>query len=185
MLFRSRRLLDKLEVGYVINPRLVRGLDYYTKTTFEYNVGGIGSQDAIGGGGRYDGLVEECGGPPTPGVGVACGMERCVLAAQASGSGRERQAGLDVFIASMGDAAREKAFELVHSMRGAGLAADFDMIGRGLKAQMRYADKMGARFVAIIGDDELAAEEATVKDMSTGEQTRIAQAELVTCIRRQ
>jgi len=179
-----RRFLDKLGVGYVINPRLVRGLDYYTKTTFEYNVGGIGSQDAIGGGGRYDGLVEECGGPPTPGVGVACGMERCVLAAQANAADQEYQAGLDVFIVSLGDAAREKAFEMAHSMRRAGLAVDFDMIGRGLKAQMRYADKMRARFVAIIGDDELAAGEATVKDMSTGEQKRIAQAELATCVRR-
>ncbi len=179
-----RRLLDKLGVGYVINPRLVRGLDYYTKTTFEYNVGGIGSQDAIGGGGRSAGLVEECGGPPTPGVGVACGMERCVLAAQANAADQEYQAGLDVFIVSLGDAAREKAFEMAHSMRRAGLAVDFDMIGRGLKAQMRYADKMRARFVAIIGDDELAAGEATVKDMSTGEQKRIAQAELATCVRR-
>ena len=179
-----RRFLDKLGVGYVINPRLVRGLDYYTKTTFEYNVGGIGSQDAIGGGGRYDGLVEECGGPPTPGVGVACGMERCVLAAQAHTAGQEHQTGLDVFIVSLGEAARERAFELAHSMRRAGLAVDFDMIGRGLKAQMRYADKMRARFVAIVGDDELAAGEATVKDMSTGEQTRIAQTELATCVRR-
>ena len=176
--------LDALGVPYVINPRMVRGLDYYTKTTFEYNVGGIGSQDAIGGGGRYDGLVEECGGPPTPGVGVACGMERCVLAAQANAADQEYQAGLDVFIVSLGDAAREKAFEMAHSMRRAGLAVDFDMIGRGLKAQMRYADKMRARFVAIIGDDELAAGEATVKDMSTGEQKRIAQAELATCVRR-
>ena len=180
-----RRLLDKLGVGYVINPRLVRGLDYYTKTTFEYNVGGIGSQDAIGGGGRYDGLVEECGGPPTPGVGVACGMERCVLAAQANAAGQEHQVGLDVFIVSLGDAARERAVELAYDMRRAGLAVDFDMIGRGLKAQMRYADKMKARFVAIIGDDELAAGEATVKDMSTGEQIRVAQAGLVTCMRRQ
>jgi histidyl-tRNA synthetase len=93
--------------------------------------------------------------------------------------------GLDVFIVSLGDAARERAFELAYDMRRAGLAVDFDMIGRGLKAQMRYADKMKARFVAIIGDDELAAGEATVKDMSTGEQIRVAQAGLVTCMRRQ
>ena len=179
-----RRLLDKLGVGYVINPRLVRGLDYYTKTTFEYNVGGIGSQDAIGGGGRYDGLVEECGGPPTPGVGVACGMERCVLAAEASASDRDHQARLDVFIVSLGDAARERAFELAYDMRRVGLAADFDMVGRGLKAQMRYADKMRARFVAIIGDDELTTGEAAVKDMSTGEQTRVAQADLAAYVGR-
>ncbi|HON42695.1 MAG TPA: His/Gly/Thr/Pro-type tRNA ligase C-terminal domain-containing protein, partial [Bacillota bacterium] len=120
-----------------------------------------------------------------PGVGVACGMERCVLAAQANAAGQEHQVGLDVFIVSLGDAARERAFELAYDMRRAGLAVDFDMIGRGLKAQMRYADKMKARFVAIIGDDELAAGEATVKDMSTGEQIRVAQAGLVTCMRRQ
>ena len=180
-----RRLLDKLGVGYVINPRLVRGLDYYTKTTFEYNVGGIGSQDAIGGGGRYDGLVEECGGPPTPGVGVACGMERCVLAAQANAADQQYQAGMDLFIVSLGDSARERAFELAYDMRRAELAADFDMIGRGLKAQMRYADKMKARFVAILGDDELATGEVTVRDMSTGTQTRIAQAELAAYVRRQ
>ncbi len=179
-----RRFLDKLGVGYVINPRLVRGLDYYTKTTFEYNVGGIGSQDARGGGGRYDGLVEECGGPPTPGVGVACGMERCVLAAEASASDRDHQARLDVFIVSLGDAARERAFELAYDMRRVGLAADFDMVGRGLKAQMRYADKMRARFVAIIGDDELTTGEAAVKDRSTGEQTRVAQADLAAYVGR-
>lgn len=175
---RLRRLLDKLGVEYEINPRLVRGLDYYTKTTFEYNVGTIGSQDAIGGGGRYDGLVEECGGAPTPAVGVACGLERCVLAARANASDEQYQAGLDIFFVSMGDAARERAFELAHEMRRADLAADFDMVGRGLKAQMRYADRMRARFVAILGDEELRAGEVTFKDMSTGEQTRISQGEL-------
>jgi histidyl-tRNA synthetase len=173
-----RRLLDKLNVEYVINPRLVRGLDYYTRTTFEYNVGGIGSQDAIGGGGRYDGLVEEVGGPPTPAVGVACGLERCVLAMRASAGEKAYDRPIDIYFVSLGEAARERAFELAFNMRSCGISADYDMLDRGLKAQMRFAAKVGARFVAIIGDEELATDMVTLKAMATGDQELVLQAEL-------
>ena len=172
-------MLDKLNVGYVINPRLVRGLDYYTRTTFEYNVGGIGSQDAIGGGGRYDGLVEQFGGPATPAVGVACGMERCVLAMKAAADDSRFARGIDVYFVSLGDAARARAFELSFDMRAQGISADFDMIGRGLKAQMRYADKLKARYVAIIGDDELARGAVALKDMASGLQQDVPMSQLV------
>ncbi|MDD4792740.1 MAG: histidine--tRNA ligase [Firmicutes bacterium] len=173
-----RRLLDGLNVEYAINPRLVRGLDYYTRTTFEYNVGGIGSQDAIGGGGRYDGLVEEVGGPPTPAVGVACGLERCVLAMRAMTGGEEYDAPIDIYFVALGEAAREKAFELAFDMRSCGISADFDMLDRGMKAQMRYAGKAGSRFVAIIGDNELAVESVMLKRMATGDQELVRQSEV-------
>lgn len=168
-----RRLLDSVGVGCTLNSRLVRGLDYYTKTTFEYNMAGIGAQDALGGGGRYDGLVEECGGGPTPGVGVACGIERCVLAMKASASDDRYAQKLDVYIVALGERAREKAFSVAFELRGAGISADYDILGRGLKAQMRYADKLRARYVAIIGDDELDAGVATLKNMTGGEQERV------------
>lgn len=177
-----RRLLDKLGVDYVINPRLVRGLDYYTRTTFEYNVGGIGSQDAIGGGGRYDGLVEECGGPHTPAVGVACGLERCVLAMKSNPDDQRYQRRTDVYFVSLGDAARERSFELAFEMRSAGLSADFDMVGRGLKAQMRYADKLRARYVAIVGDEELSKGVVALKNMDSGEQQQVPMKELASKI---
>ncbi|MCR4426787.1 MAG: histidine--tRNA ligase [Firmicutes bacterium] len=180
-----RRHLDALGITCAINPRLVRGLDYYTRTTFEYTAGGLGSQDALGGGGRYDGLVEECGGDPTPGVGVACGLERCVLAMRAQQAGVSGEAGIDVFIVSLGDAARDRAFEVAFSLRKAGVSADFDMVGRGLRAQLRYADKLGARFVAIIGDEEIARGMVTMKNMATGEQAAITLAELAGYITRQ
>lgn len=173
-----RRLLDGLSVEYAINPRLVRGLDYYTRTTFEYNVGGIGSQDAIGGGGRYDGLVEEVGGPPTPAVGVACGLERCVLAMRAMAGEEAYDTPLDIYFVALGEAAREKTFKLAFDMRSRGISADFDMLDRGMKAQMRYAGKAGARVVAIIGDDELAVDSVMLKTMATGDQELVRQSEL-------
>ncbi|OPZ64345.1 MAG: Histidine--tRNA ligase [Firmicutes bacterium ADurb.Bin506] len=175
-----RLLLDGLGIEYVINSRLVRGLDYYTRTTFEYNVGGIGSQDAIGGGGRYDGLVEQFGGQSVPGVGVACGMERCVLAMKAEADDSRFARGITVYLVSLGDAARAKAFELAFDLRAHGISADFDMIGRGLKAQMRYADKLSARYVAIIGDDELERGAVALKDMASGSQQDVPIAQLAT-----
>ena len=178
-----RRLLDKLGVEYVLNPRLVRGLDYYNRTTFEYTVGGIGSQDAIGGGGRYDGLVEELGGQPTPAVGVACGMERCVLAMTAGAAAKRFAGGVDVFFVSLGERAAERVFELAFQERSQEMSADFDMMGRGLKAQMRYADKVNAKFVAIIGDNEIDRGTVALKDMSTGEQREVPMAGLASMLR--
>ena len=175
--------LEALGVEYVKDPRLVRGLDYYTKTTFEFTSEGLGSQDAIGGGGRYDGLVGEVGGAPTPSVGVACGMERLITVAKAQG-------GLDVgpvkpvaYMAGLGEAGAAKAMELAFKLRETGLAAEFDTVGRSLKAQMKYADKLGARFVAIIGDEEMSEAAAVVKDMAEGSQREVGFNDLVQHIR--
>jgi len=165
--------LKALGVEYVKDPRLVRGLDYYTKTTFEFTSEGLGSQDAIGGGGRYDGLVQEVGGAPTPSVGVACGMERLITVARAQGGLEVDSAKPVAYLAGLGEAGTAKAMELAFKLREDGLAAEFDTIGRSLKAQMKYADKLGARFVAIIGDEEIAKGVAVVKDMAEGNQLEV------------
>jgi histidyl-tRNA synthetase len=165
--------LDALGVKYVLDPRLVRGLDYYTKTTFEFTSEGLGSQDAIGGGGRYDGLIEELGGAPTPSVGVACGMERLITVAKAQGGLTGALDAIDAFVAYMGEESAMKALSVAFELRDAGLSAEFDTMGRSLKAQMKYAGKLNARFVAIIGADELEKGAATVKDMAAGTQADV------------
>jgi histidyl-tRNA synthetase len=165
--------LDALGVSYMLDPRLVRGLDYYTKTTFEFTCEGLGSQDAIGGGGRYDGLIEEVGGAPTPSVGVACGMERLITVAKAQGGLSEQEEALGAFIAGIGESGAAKAMEISFSLRDKGISSEFDTLGRSLKAQMKYAGKLGAKHVAIVGDDEIARGIASVKDMATGEQVDV------------
>ncbi|MCL6639507.1 MAG: histidine--tRNA ligase, partial [Firmicutes bacterium] len=150
-----KKNLELLQVPYVIDNRLVRGLDYYTHTAFEIMAPDIGAQSSIGGGGRYNGLIEICGGPPTPGIGYALGMERILLTMERQGltpAGGDR---LDVFVVTAGAAAAGEAFRLLFMLRGAGIAADKDYLGRSLKAQMKYAGKTGARFALIIGEEEL------------------------------
>jgi histidyl-tRNA synthetase len=159
---------------YRIDPMIVRGLDYYTKTVFEIISGSIGSQDAICGGGRYDGLVQECGGPGTPGVGFGLGLERLILAMENQGLDIPKESACDVFIATLGLAAKTKAFELAGRLRGNGIAADMDHVGRSLKAQFKYADKIGASWVCTIGDDELAANTIRIKEMATGNEEVVA-----------
>lgn len=165
--------LDLLGVEYILDPRLVRGLDYYTRTTFEFTAEGLGSQDAIGGGGRYDKLIEEVGGTATPSVGVACGMERLLTVAKAQGGLTFEESKPDAYIAGLGESGLTKSMQLAFSLRDRGFAAEFDTMGRSLKAQMKYADKLGARFVAIIGDDEIVKGSASVKDMSDGSQHEV------------
>ncbi len=165
--------LDALGVSYMLDPRLVRGLDYYTKTTFEFTCEGLGSQDAIGGGGRYDGLIEEVGGAPTPSVGVACGMERLITVAKAQGGLAEQEDALGAFIAGIGKSGAAKAMEISFALRDSGISSEFDTLGRSLKAQMKYAGKLGAAYVAIIGDDEIAKGVASVKEMATGTQVDV------------
>jgi histidyl-tRNA synthetase len=168
------RLLDGMGIRYVIDPRLVRGLDYYTKTVFEITSESIGSQSAVCGGGRYDGLVEEIGGSHTPGVGFGLGMERLLLVLENTGFEIEKPVRYDLYIASMGEQAEEKAFLLANSLRKLGAKAEIDHIGRSVKAQLKYADKVGARYVLVLGGDELSKGAAKIKRMSDGTETTTA-----------
>jgi histidyl-tRNA synthetase len=160
--------LEMLGTDYVINPRIVRGLDYYMRTTFEVITDRLGSQNAIGGGGRYNGLVRELGGPDVPAIGFAIGMERLILLLQQEQ--RQEVRGPRVFIAAMGEQPRASAFVIAQQLRGKGLEAELDYEGRSLKGQMRRADKSGARYVFILGEDELARSEIQVRDMRTKTQ---------------
>ena len=151
----------------------MRGLDYYTKTVFEFISGDIGAQSTICGGGRYDGLIEELGGNAMPALGFAAGIERLLLTLDAQGIEIPAPAPCDIYIASMGDNAHMKAGELCNMLRKAGLYAEFDVVGRGLKAQMKYANKLGAQFSMVLGDDEIANGTAKLKNMADGEQSDI------------
>ncbi len=175
-----KELLDGAGVDYVENPKLVRGLDYYTRTVFEVQVvDGLGSQNAIGGGGRYDKLAEEVGGRPTPGLGFALGYERCVLALQAAGFEFPKAARCDLFVACVDASVRSRAFALVQSCRDAGFVVEMDHQSRSLKSQFKLADKLGASRVAILGPDELAQGCAKLRDMATREETLVALEDIV------
>ena len=169
-------LLDDLGVPYQLEPRLVRGLDYYTRTAFEFVAGNLGSQNAVGGGGRYDGLSESLGGPPLPGIGIAPGIDRILLAREAGPTGDHD---VDVYFVSIGEDAAVEALRLATDLRRARIGADLHVLGRSLKAQMKDAVRSGARWAAIIGDDELAAREVTLKDLASQEQTRVGFDDLV------
>ena len=160
--------LEKLGTRYAVNPRIVRGLDYYMRTTFEVITDRLGAQNAIGGGGRYDGLVRDLGGPDVPAIGFAIGMERLIMLLQQEH--REQVRAPLVFIASLGEQPRARAFELVQQFRGRGLEAEMDYEGRSLKSQMRRADKSGARHVLIFGEDELTGRQIQLRDMRTKTQ---------------
>jgi histidyl-tRNA synthetase len=163
--------LTDVGLRYRLEPRLVRGLDYYTKTAFEFTAEGLGAQNTIAAGGRYDGLVETLGGPPTPAVGFALGIER-VLALLPVGSAPAP--GLGVFLAALGEAAGRRLAGLMTTLRDAGIRAETDYDRASLKSQMRKADKLGARFTVILGDDELATHTAVVRDMATKAQHDVA-----------
>jgi histidyl-tRNA synthetase len=161
-----RELLDEAEVRYEVDSTLVRGLDYYTRTVFEFTSDALGAQSGVGGGGRYDGLVELLGGRPTPGMGWAAGVERMLLAGEPAPTG---QAPVEMFVALEGEGARRAAFGLLEAARSAGLRAQMELAGRSLKGQLGQADALGARYVAIVEDG------ATVlRDMQDGGQERIA-----------
>jgi histidyl-tRNA synthetase len=180
-----REYLDMLGRPYTLNHRLVRGLDYYTKTVFEVWAAGIGAQAAVCGGGRYDGLAEILGGPPTPGVGVAAGIERIILVMKAQELTVPPLPSPAVFLAHLGDQARREAVRLADELRHAGVAVWTAFGQRGLKSQMREADKRGTRWVVILGEDELARGVAAVRDMTTGEQTDVGLEGLVSWLREQ
>jgi histidyl-tRNA synthetase len=170
--------LDRLGVAYVINPQLVRGLDYYTRTTFEFVHHGLGAQSGIGGGGRYDGLMEELGGQSLSGIGWALGVDRTLLALEAEGRTASVD-GLLAFLVPIGGPARDLALDLAMTLRQAGISCDLAFGDRGLKGAMKAADRSGARFAIVLGESELAAGSVTVKDLRTGEQESIARDALV------
>lgn len=166
--------LDVLEVPYVVNDRLVRGLDYYTHTAFEYMVDVPGAQaGSIGGGGRYNRLIEEFGGPDLPGFGFGIGMERVLLALDQQKVEIPVQKGLDCYLITLGEAARVAGVKWLEALRKAGITADRDYMNRKMKAQFKQADRNGAKFVAILGDDELKQGKINVKNQATGEQETI------------
>ena len=174
-----REYLDLLGRTYIINNRLVRGLDYYTKTVFEVWAAGIGAQASLCGGGRYDGLAELLGGPPTPAVGVAAGLERIVLVMKDQKVPVPHLPAPAVFIAHMGEKPKEEAVKLSSALRSQGIAIWMAFGERGLKSQLREAGKRQARYAIILGEQELASGAATVRDMDAGEQTNVNLAELV------
>ncbi|MEF8797652.1 MAG: histidine--tRNA ligase [Salinivenus sp.] len=176
---RVQRLLSDLGVEYVEDPHLVRGLDYYTETTFELESPALGAQSALAGGGRYDRLAEVLGSDePVPAIGFAAGMERLFLALDAADADRPGSPEPDVFIAALGEEAEAWVFRTTQELRAAGLQVALDLKGRSLKAQMREANRQNAPYTLIIGDNELEAEEATVKEMESGEQVDVPFGEL-------
>jgi len=162
--------LDDLGIAHVENPRMVRGLDYYTKTTFEFVHDGLGAQSGIGGGGRYDGLMATLGGPPLTGVGFGLGVDRTLLACRAEGLAPWSAARCEVFGVPLGDAARRRLVALAGSLRRAGVRVDLAYGGRGLKGAMKAADRSGARYTLVLGERDLAEGAVGVKDMVSGEQ---------------
>jgi histidyl-tRNA synthetase len=176
-------LLDGLGVAYEPAPRLVRGLDYYTRTTFEFLHDGLGAQSAVGGGGRYDGLSEEIGGPPLPGIGWALGVDRTVLALEAEGIELPLAPSCQVFFVALGGAAKTRSALLVAQLRRDGMAADLAYGDRGLKGAMKGADRSGAAYAVVLGDRDLETGHAQLKDLRTGEQSAVPLDDLVDTVK--
>lgn len=166
--------LKAMNIEYTINPKIVRGLDYYTKTVFEFISNSIGAQGTVAGGGRYDGLVDELGGQKTPSLGFAMGLERLMMLMDAQNAPFPDASAPDLFVVALGDKATLKAVEIVKDMRAEGFTALMDLNQRSVRAQMKYADKLGAKFNIVIGDNEVENGTAKLKNMSTGEETDIA-----------
>lgn len=171
---KTKSYLDAMNIEYIVNPQIVRGLDYYTKTVFEFVADSIGAQGTVCGGGRYDGLIEELGGQHTPSLGFAMGLERLQLVMEAQGCEFPEPSRPDLFIVAMGDKATLKAVEIAKDMRDEGYSVVYDLNGRSLRAQMKYADKINAKYNVVIGDNEVDTKSAVLKDMATGEQSNIS-----------
>lgn len=169
-----QKYLDRAGVKYTVNPTIVRGLDYYTKTVFEFVTDCIGAQGTVCGGGRYDGLIEELGGKHLPSLGFAMGLERLLMVMDKQGIEIPDFNECKLYIAAMGESANEKSFELANALRECGMEVQTDIVGRGLRAQMKYADKIGAKYSMVIGDNELEQNKASVKNMNTGKQYEIS-----------
>lgn len=179
--------LELIGLDYIVDPKIVRGLDYYTKTAFEIVSNDIGSQGTVCGGGRYDGLIEQCGGPSTPGVGFGLGLERLLLTMENQGIVIPEEDKVELFIAVIGEKADNKAMELLFKLRRCSIRAEKDYMGRSLKAQMKYANKLNAGYAIVIGDEEIEKGKATVKNMENGEADEVSLtdiSEIISKIRR-
>lgn len=171
---RLKEYLEAADIKYYVDSRMVRGLDYYRKTAFEVIAKEIGAQSAICGGGRYDGLVEEIGGPSTPGIGFAMGIERVIAALETQQINIIAEAQESVSLIALGDTARIESFKIVSALRKKGIRSFVDLLGRNLKAQMKSADRAGSKLTVIIGDDELSKNIAVIRDMKAGEQSEVS-----------
>ena len=169
-----KRSLDAMGIEYVVDPAIVRGLDYYTGVVFEFIAEGIGAQSTVCGGGRYDGLVESLGGPKLSGIGFGMGITRLILAMRELGLADIAPATPKLYIAALGEGATVKALEITERLRRSGSYVECDVVGRSLKAQMKYANKIGAAYTLIIGDSEIDAGVAQLRNMESGEQTEVA-----------
>ena len=174
-------ILDTVGITYKIDKGIVRGLDYYSKTVFEFVSDNIGAQGTVLGGGRYDGLIADLGGNDAPGIGFAMGIERLLLLAEGAMEVAENTP--DVFFIPIGDAAKKQVYQLVYSLRGQGISAEYDLNARSVKAQMKYADKIGAKYTVVIGDDEIAQGSYPVKNMQNGETVSVSPDEIVNVVR--
>ena len=168
-----QQFLRTMGIPFVVNPTIVRGLDYYSRTVFEFVSTEIGAQGTVCGGGRYDGLVEEIGGPHIPALGFGLGLERLLLLMETQKLPFPEPERCSLYIASMGDAALDRAARIVASLRQEGVCAEFDVVGRSVKAQMKYANKIGAKFTLVLGDSELESGAVRLKNMATGEETEL------------
>lgn len=174
-----KEALELMGLKYTVDPRIVRGLDYYTKTAFEIVTDKIGAQSTVCGGGRYDGLVEEIGGPSMPSVGFGMGIERLLLLLEKSGIEIPTPETMDLFIIGLGDAGVKESIKLVHTLRDNGIRADKDYMSRSLKAQMKYANKLNAKYITVIGEDEISNNKIKVKNMENGSEKEIQLSQLV------
>lgn len=180
---RVQQLLMQAGIPYAVNPNLVRGFDYYTETLWEVVAGGLGAQNAIGGGGRYDNLVEKLGGRPTPGVGFGSGLERLLMALDAQGVALPNVRKPLVWLVSLGDAAKDANWQLLRELRSNGVAADLDPTGRSARSQFKLADREKATWVITVGDSELSGGIVELKEMKTGVQTKVPRGEIVLHLR--
>jgi histidyl-tRNA synthetase len=176
-----KKYLQSLDVPFSVNARMVRGLDYYVRTTFELVTDQLGSQNAVAAGGRYDGLVESLGGPAMPGIGFAIGLERLVLM---KGAEKIAPVSPQLFIAAIGDEASDRAFVLMSQLQVAGIRAEMDYLGKSLKAQMRRANKLNAAFTLVLGEDELQSGKAQLKDMADSSQSTVELDDLAAALRK-
>lgn len=179
-----KNLLDECGISYSIDPNIVRGLDYYTKTVFEFVSENIGAQGTVCGGGRYDGLIEELGGNPTPAVGFAVGIERLILLMENSGVPFPEDEGPEVYVAGMDENSRAAAFRLVNRLRFEGVSAECDHMGKSIKAQFKYADKIKAKYVIALGSNELECGECNIKCMQDGNVRTVKLCDVCECLKK-
>ena len=177
-----QEILTEMGIKFVVDPKIVRGLDYYTRTVFEFVTNSIGAQGTVCGGGRYDKLIEECGGQPTGAVGFGLGMERLLLTLEAQNGKFENKPYKDIYIGAIGDKGFVKAQAVTYNLRKEGIKAECDTVGRSVKAQMKYANKIGAKYSVIIGDNEIAEDKVSLKNMETGDVQEIKLSEIANYI---